>query len=114
SKGALCDDDLLFARCLVCGRCEFATAVCLPGACRELQTTVVAIAGVDVPVAAGLALCEAVPVRIRSSGCGWCHQCSSCTESDGGCCELRANGVGLSGVASHFSIPLLPARLWSG
>src|SRR5699024_8786476 len=103
-QGALCNDDLLFARCLVCGRSELAAAKCLPSGSRELQTSVVAVTGVDVPVATGLALCKAVPVRVWSSGCGWCHQGSSCAESDGGCCELRANGVGLSGVASHFLV----------
>src|SRR5918995_4278565 len=38
-----------------------AAAVRLPGAERELQAAVVAVAGVDGPVAAGLALGELVP-----------------------------------------------------
>src|SRR5690606_17654631 len=52
------DPDLLLARGV--GRVAGA-AVRLPGALGELQTAPVAVAGVDRPVAAGLALGEAVP-----------------------------------------------------
>src|SRR5699024_11846359 len=73
SHGALCNDNLVFASCLVCGRSELATAVSLPGGSRELQAAVVAVSGADAPVSTRLALCETVPVRSRGCGCGWCH-----------------------------------------
>src|SRR5690606_12737969 len=63
--GALClqdvlgDTDLLRLRGLVRAA---AAAVGLPGALRELQAAVVAVAGVDGPVATALALGDAVPV----------------------------------------------------
>src|SRR5690606_15902802 len=46
------------------------TTVGLPGALRELQTAVVAVTGVDTPVAAALALRHGVPVVGRGGGGG--------------------------------------------
>jgi hypothetical protein len=55
------DGDLLGARGLVGPRREVVTVDAQPGAVVELQTAVVAVAGVDAPPAAGLALGDPVP-----------------------------------------------------
>src|SRR5699024_2197375 len=52
------DRDLLTARCLIGSRGVLAATERGPGAGGELQAAVVAVAGVDRPVTAGLALCE--------------------------------------------------------
>src|SRR6478609_2763781 len=57
------DRDLLLPGGQVGARGEVGTAVREPRALRELQPAVVAVAGVDVPVAAGLALGDPVPHR---------------------------------------------------
>src|SRR5699024_12676512 len=88
----------------VCVRCVLLSAVCVTGGRGELQATVVAVAGVDLPVAAGLTLSQAVPVRVRcSGGCrcesgGACGECGTCDgdAADGG------DRVALR-VASHSS-----------
>src|SRR5690606_24966875 len=73
-ENVLGDADLLFAAGVagVAG-----AAVGLPGALRELQAAVVAVTGVDGPVAAALALRDSVPVVRRGGGRGE-------TERDGG------------------------------
>ena len=48
-------------------------AVRVPGAQRELEAAVVAVAGVDRPVAAGLALREAVPDGVAAGEVGGHH-----------------------------------------
>src|SRR5699024_4293341 len=63
-EGALRDGDLLLAGRLVGGGRELGAAVGRPGARRELQPALVAVACVDGPVAAGLALRETVPVGV--------------------------------------------------
>jgi hypothetical protein len=60
------DGDLLFAGRLVRGTGELAAAMRGPGALRELQPAVVAVAGVDSPVAAGLASGDSVPLLVGS------------------------------------------------
>src|SRR5690606_23786715 len=57
------DADLLLARGVARGA---GATVGLPGALRELQAAVVAVTGVDRPVATALALCDGIPV----AGCG--------------------------------------------
>src|SRR5690606_5128267 len=69
-EDTLGDGDLLFAAGLVGRGSVFLAAVGVPGARRELQAALVAVAGVDAPVAAGLALCEAVPVGVGSGSGG--------------------------------------------
>ena len=58
---AVGDGDLLGARRQVGARGEVVATVGQPRRGRELQAAVVAVAGVDRPVAAGLALGDAVP-----------------------------------------------------
>src|SRR5699024_8478925 len=62
------DVDLLGAAGLVGGGGVLAAAEGPPGLTRELQAAVVAVAGVDRPVAAGLALRDAVPDGTRRGG----------------------------------------------
>jgi hypothetical protein len=62
----LSDGDLLFAGRLVRGTGELAAAMRGPGALRELQPAVVAVAGVDSPVATGLASGDSVPLLVGS------------------------------------------------
>src|SRR5699024_5178580 len=64
------DVDLLGAGGLVRGGGVRAAAEGLPGARAELQPAVVAVAGVDGPVPAGLALRDAVPHGARRCGRG--------------------------------------------
>ena len=66
---ALGDRDLLFFGGEVGRGRVLAAAVAGPGARRELQAAVVAVAGVDGPVAAGLAACDLIPLTI---GCCTC------------------------------------------
>src|SRR5699024_1145716 len=103
-QGLLGDGDLLLTACRVCVRCVLLAAVCVPGGRGELRATVGAVAGVGLPVAAGLTLSQAVPVRVRcSGGCrcesgGACGECGTCDgdAADGG------DRVALR-VASHSS-----------
>ena len=61
--------DLLIAGGLVGRRGVLATTVGGPGALRELQPAVVAVAGVDAPVTARLAGGDAIPFAVGSRGC---------------------------------------------
>ena len=70
----LCDRDLLFPGGHVGGRGELAAAGGPPGARRELQPALIAVAGVDRPVVAGFAMGHLVPFAI------------------GGRCRLGAHG----------------------
>ncbi len=65
---SLGDGDLLFAGGLVRRTGELAATVGGPGALRELQPAVVAVSGVDGPVAAGLASSDSVPLLVGSRG----------------------------------------------
>jgi hypothetical protein len=65
-QNPLGDRYLLAASGLVRGRGELAAAVRGPGALRELQPAVVAVAGVDSPVATGLASGDSVPLLVGS------------------------------------------------
>src|SRR5688572_28018331 len=65
---ALRNDDLLLARRLVRVRRELAATVALPRAEAELETAVIAVARVDRPVPAGLALRERIPDGIAVVG----------------------------------------------
>ena len=62
-QGALSNDDLLFAGGFVSVRSELLAAVGAPGGVGELEASGVTVAGIDVPVPAGLALGQAVPVN---------------------------------------------------
>src|SRR5699024_2181971 len=67
------DGDLLTLGGLVGVGGELLTAEALPGGLVELETAVVAVAGADRPVAAGLALGDLVPdtgVRLGDAGAG--------------------------------------------
>lgn len=70
----------------------------------ELQSALVAVAGVDGPVAARFALCEAIPVGIGGSAGGTCG-CESCYTHDGaGDGDLgnsAACGGGLAMASAH-------------
>src|SRR6185312_14960415 len=55
------------------------TAEGVPGALAELQATVVAVAGVDGPVATGLALGDGIPGAGGSGGGGSCPHAGCCT-----------------------------------
>ena len=70
------DDDLLLAAGLVGERRELLTAVRPPRAVRELHPAGVAVAGVDAPVAAGLAVGHAVPDAERLLGTAAACACS--------------------------------------
>ena len=65
---ALGDGDLLFLGGQVRGGRVLAATVRGPGALRELQPAVVAVAGVDGPVAAGLAAGDLVPFAVGGRG----------------------------------------------
>src|SRR5690606_4873130 len=69
-QDALADRDLLALRGLVGGGGVLGAAVALPGLLRELQAAVVAVAGVDGPVAAGLAGGDLVPAGGGRGGGG--------------------------------------------
>ena len=86
---------------------ELSATVCAPGGRGELQAAVVAIAGVDLPVAAGLTLCEAVPIRIRSCGGGGGHGSGGGANDHGSGGDLCGSGRGLAGVTSHKSLSFL-------
>jgi len=63
---ALGDRDLLFLGGHVRGRRVLATSMGRPGAGGELQSTVIAVASVDGPVAARFAACDLVPFAVGS------------------------------------------------
>src|SRR5690606_5551680 len=111
-KDLLGDADLLGPRRLV--RHALAT-VGLPGARRELQTAVVAVAGVDRPVPAALALREHVPVRVVPGSVGRSggdRQRGAHGHAGGGNAgDVAANGGRLSVLASirHGDV-LVPPR----
>ena len=66
---ALGDGDLLFLGGQVRGGRVLAAAVTTPGAGRELQSALIAVSGVDGPVAAGFAAGDAIPFAIgRGAG----------------------------------------------
>src|SRR5699024_11497729 len=92
----VCSSDLLVGGGLV-----LRAAVALPGLLRELQAAVVAVAGVDRPVAAGLAGGDLVPAagRVRG-GAGGDHagrDDRAAGEGDGGAGQAAAQGGGLQG-----------------
>ena len=62
--------NLLLAGCLVSGRGVLSAAIGSPGLRVELQAALVAVAGVDGPVAAGLALCDLVPLGVGGGAGG--------------------------------------------
>src|SRR5690606_20978755 len=97
---ALGDDDLLLAGGLVGGRGELAAAVCGPGARRELQAAVVTVAGVDGPVAAGLALRDLIPLGV-GGGVGGTGAEESGTAAEDSAGE-RDLGDGLGGRAARL------------
>ena len=66
---ALGDGDLLVLGGHVRGRGVLAAAVAGPGARRELQAALVAVAGVDGPVAAGFAAGDLVPFAVGGRTC---------------------------------------------
>ncbi len=79
--------------------CVLLAAVGVPGARRELQPAVEPVAGGDGPVAAGLALCEAVPVGVGCCG-GGAAEGDTCHAEDGaGQRELRDGPAGIGGLA---------------
>jgi hypothetical protein len=82
------DRDLLCAGRLVRGTGELAAAVRGPGALRELQSAVVAVAGVDAPVATGLAPGDGVPLLVggRRRVAGQCD--ATATDHSTGECEF--------------------------
>ena len=63
------DGDLLLAGGQICRRGEFAAAMPGPGAGGKLQPALVAVAGVDGPVAAGLATGHPFPFGVGCRGC---------------------------------------------
>src|SRR5688500_7551491 len=65
---ALRDDDLLLARRLMRVGRELATTIALPCREAELQAAVIAVARVDRPVPAGLALRQRVPDGVAVVG----------------------------------------------
>ncbi|EUA92983.1 hypothetical protein I551_0519 [Mycobacterium ulcerans str. Harvey] len=67
-QDALGDRDLLFATGQLRGWRIFAATVGGPGALRELDAAVVAVAGVDRPVAARLATGHLVPFAVGGRG----------------------------------------------
>src|SRR5699024_4913797 len=68
-ENVLGDRDLLTARCLVGARSVLGAAEGLPGGGGELEATVVAVAGIDRPVAAGLAFGQLVPGAVTGRCC---------------------------------------------
>ena len=98
---ALGDDDLLLAGGLVGSRGVLGATVGGPGARVELQTPVVAVAGVDRPVTTGLALGQTVPVGVRGGGGARREDRAGGAHGDGAGGELGEQGGGVLGVASH-------------
>src|SRR5699024_49213 len=97
---ALADLDLLLLGGLVGGRGELVAAVAGPGLGGELQAALVAVAGVDVPVAAGLALRHLLPGAGARGGRGrGCHGGSAGCEASG----ERGAGQQGDGLLSHSS-----------
>ena len=73
----------------------------LPGSRAELQAAVVAVAGVDGPVATGLALCDRVPVHsaVRRGGSGAegkGPQCHPDDQSGEGECPANVHVMGIA------------------
>ena len=60
--------NLLLAGCLVSGRGVLSAAIGSPGLRVELQTTLVTVSGIDVPVTAGLASSYLIPGASRCGG----------------------------------------------
>ena len=110
-KHALGDDDLLLTGGAVGHVGELAAAEGPPGVRRELQPAVEAVAGVDAPVAAALALRDPIPRRVRCGvGRGGGGQegnaCDGPREGRAG--DGPAGGAGrtvATAVASHGTTP---------
>src|SRR6202008_4147676 len=97
-KDSLGDGDLLIPSGLVSGRGELAAAMCGPGARRELQAPVVPVAGVDGPVAAGLATRDSIPLLVGSRG-RVARKCdATATEHSTGECEFGDADVRSGGL----------------
>src|SRR5690625_1852937 len=93
SLGLLGDVDLLSTGGLVGGGGILAAAEGLPGGAGELQAAVVAVAGVDRPVAAGLALGQAVPHRaVGDRRCGSTGVAGALGAADRKSTELQSRG----------------------
>ncbi len=97
-KHPLGDGDLLIATGLVRRRGELAAAVRGPGARRELQPAVVPVAGVDGPVAAGLASSDGVPLLVGSRGRVTRKGDATATDHSTGECELGDADVRSGGL----------------
>ncbi len=114
-ENTLGDGDLLLAAGLAGRGGVFLAAVGVPGARRELQATVVAVAGVDSPVAAGLALCEAVPVGVGGGSGRAAERDTRDAEDCARQRELRDGTTGIGGLAmasAHVGSVFLSVRTY--
>ena len=83
-EDTLGDDDLLFTGGHVGLRGELAAAVTRPRARAELQATVVAVTGIDGPVAGGLALSHLIPFGVGGVRRPGAQECCSAAEDGAG------------------------------
>ena len=108
---ALSDRDLLFLGGQLGRRGVLAAAVRGPGACGELDTAVVAVAGVDSPVAAGLATGYLIPFAVGGRGRLAGEGDAAATKhrpgnGDLGDADARSGGLTVTSTHTRRNIPL--------